>query len=127
MNPIVEVGEPALGLGAQYLLQFRKKRLAAGQFEEGFLFFDHGVVFVGDPFERVEIAGGDHFAEDAGIQEAGLVDHIDLGRQAAHQAQQLFQRPFGEHIVDVQDIEGEPRRSIRPARCTMRVGFQCRS
>ena len=100
VNPVIQVGHPPAGLGRQHALQLGQDSFAARQLEERLLLLDHRVVFSRDAAQRVEVARSDHLAQHAGIEEAGLVDHIDLGGQAADEPEEVLEPLFGKHVED---------------------------
>ena len=87
-------------LPVEHLLEVLQQHLRAGEFGPGFFLVEHGAVFVPDAAERVERAGVDHFAQDAGVEQAQVVDGRDAVSQPLDQVQQGLQLVFGEHVVD---------------------------
>ena len=91
----------ALGsIPVEQVLQLLEQHLRPGQFGPGFFLVQDGAVLVPDAPQRVEGPGMHDLAQDAGVEQAQVVDGRDAVGEALDQVQQGLQFRLGEHVVD---------------------------
>ena len=83
-----------------------EQRLRPRQFRPLFFFVQHRPVFIADAADRVEGSRMDDFAQDAGIEQAEIVNPRDAVGQSLNEPQQPLQLILGEHIVDHDRLVG---------------------
>ena len=100
VNAVRQLGQGIRPVPVEQVLQLLEQHLGPGQFGPGFFFVQHCTVLVTDAPERVEGPRMHDFTEDAGIEQAQVVDGRDAVGEALDQVQQRLQFGLGEQVVN---------------------------
>ena len=100
MNAVGQRRQGSRSVSVQQVFQLLEQHFRPGKLGPGFFLVQHRTVFVTDAAQGVEGPGMHDLAQDAGIEQAQVVDGRDAVGKALDQVQQRFQFRFGEEVVN---------------------------